>query len=166
MEKNNQILDYTLLDDILESIGDVTQCDLIPILQQIQDKYGYLPREILTETSKRTAIPLSDIYGVATFYEQFHLDRRGRHIVKCCRGTACHVKGGNEIINTIQRMLDVEDGDTTEDFAFTFETVACLGACALAPLVVIDDVYYGKMTPNKISEIIDELRKAYMEKLT
>lgn len=165
MDANNKqaVLDMGALDDILSSIPEASGNDLIPILQEIQNRYGYLPREVLVEMSRRTGIALSDIYGVATFYEQFHLKRRGRHIVRCCRGTACHVKGGDEVINTIQRAIGIKDGETTDDYAFTFETVACLGACALAPLMVVDDVYYGKMNPNKARKVFDGLRAAYLE---
>ena len=136
---------------------------LIPILQEIQDSFGYLSSEVLMEVSDYTKIPASQIYGVATFYEQFHLKPRGRHIIKCCRGTACHVRKGAELIDAIKNELGVEEGQTTEDKKFTFETVACLGTCALAPVMMIDDKYYGKMNPSRIEKIIKELRSAIEE---
>ena len=139
---------------IIESIGQVTSADLIPVLQQIQKEYGYLPRDVLLEVSEHTSIPVSQIYGVATFYEQFYLEPHGRHTIKCCRGTACHVKRGQEISSTISRLLNVEPNQTTEDMRFTFETVACLGTCFLAPVIMVDDDYYGNLKPNQIKNIL------------
>ena len=140
---------------ICESMGQITSDSLIPILQQIQDAYGYLPAEILSEVSKQTGLQASHMYGVATFYEQFHLEPRGRHTIKCCRGTACHVRGGREIISALERELEVEEGQTTEDMRFTFETVACLGTCFLAPVIMINNDYYGNVKPGKIKSILD-----------
>lgn len=151
------------VSDILESIGQVTEGDLIPILQQVQKQYGYLPKDVLLEISKQTDISASRIYGVATFYEQFYLESHGRHTVKCCRGTACHVRGGQKLIAAIERVLGIEQGQTTEDMEFSFETVACLGTCALAPVIMIDEVYYGKMTPRLVEKIIDNLRSSKEE---
>ena len=131
--------------------------ELIPILQQIQNAYGYLPTGVLNELCHRTGIAASQVYGVVTFYEQFHLTPRGRHTIRCCRGTACHVKGGRDIIRAIRRILRVQEGETTEDMEFTFETVACLGACALAPVMVVDGVYYGKMTSRKVNFVLDSV---------
>ena len=151
--------DLSLIDGLLESVGSATEDKLIPILQKIQETYGYLPSDVLKEVSRRTGILTSRMYGVVTFYEQFHLKPRGLHTIKCCRGTACHVKGGRNILNAIKRTLGVNDGETTKDMEFTFETVACLGACALAPVVVIDSIYYGKMTPRKIETILKGMRE-------
>lgn len=145
------------LDKILESMPNAGDCELIPILQKIQESYGYLPPSVLTAASDRTGIAASRIYGVATFYEQFYLEPHGRHTVRCCRGTACHVKGGRGIIKAIRRILGVEEGETTKDMEFTFETVACLGACALAPVMVVDGVYYGKMTSRKVNFVLDSV---------
>ena len=140
---------------IIESMGEVTANDLIPILQRIQDSYGYLPTEIMTKVSDRTGIPASRIYGVITFYEQFYLEPHGRHTIKCCRGTACHVRGGHGVLRSVARTLGVEQGQTTEDMKFTFETVACLGTCFLAPVMLIDNDYYGHLTANKIVSILE-----------
>lgn len=140
---------------IIESMGEVTANDLIPILQRIQDSYGYLPTEIMTEVSDRTGIPASRIYGVITFYEQFYLEPHGRHTIKCCRGTACYVRGGHGVLRSVARTLGVEPGQTTEDMKFTFETVACLGTCFLAPVMLIDNDYYGHLTANKIVSILE-----------
>jgi len=140
--------------EILETIGNVTSGDLIPILQKVQNQYGYLPQDILAEVSKHASIPISRIYGVATFYEQFYLEPHGRHTIKCCRGTACHVNRVSEIINTISDQLDIEPSQTTADGHFTFETVACLGTCFLAPVIMVDDDYYGNLKPDQIKDIL------------
>ncbi len=132
---------------------------LIPLLQRLQDQYGYLPAPVLTWVSGRTGIPVSRMYGVATFYAQFSLEPRGKHSVRPCRGTACHVKGGKKIIGTVRAALGLEDGETSSDMAFSFETVACLGACALAPVTVVDSTYYGKMTPRRAEQMIRQLKE-------
>lgn len=149
--------------ELLGSMGKVTPGDLIPILQEVQNQYGYLPQGVLLEISEHTIIPASRIYGVATFYEQFHLEPRGKHIIKCCRGTACHVRGGSTLIKDIKNELGIDEGETTEDLQFTFETVACLGTCALAPVMMVDDRYYGKMDAKKVKTLIAELRSAVKE---
>jgi NADH-quinone oxidoreductase E subunit len=143
------------LDEILASMPDAGAESLVPILQQVQKAYGHLPRPILMEVSERTGIPASRIFGVATFYEQFHLEPHGRHTIRCCRGTACHVKGGHNIIKAMKQTLGVEPGQTTEDMRFTFETVACLGTCFLAPAMMINNDYYGHMNTRKIKGILE-----------
>jgi NADH-quinone oxidoreductase subunit E len=147
-------LDLKLLDDILASIPDAGPNDLIPILQMIQQVYGYLPPDVLMAVSERTGIAASRIYGVATFYEQFHLEPHGRHTIRCCRGTACHVKGGPNIVGAVRRVVGVEAGQTTEDMQFTFETVACLGTCFLAPAMMVNNDYYGHLTAGKVRGIL------------
>ena len=132
---------------------------LIPLLQELQDAYGYLPSPVLTWVSSRTGIPTSRMYGVITFYAQFYTEPHGKHTIRCCRGTACHVRGGNKVINTMTSALGIEDGGTTKDMMFSFETVACLGACALAPLMTVDSTYYGKMTVSRAKQILHELRQ-------
>lgn len=147
-------LDMEPLDTILLSVSQTDSCHLIPILQQIQKAYGYLPPEILQELCNRTGIAASQVYGVVTFYEQFYLEPHGRHTLKCCRGTACHVKGGPEIIRSVKRSLGIEPGETTDDMKFTFETVPCLGTCFLAPAMMVDSDYYGRLIAKKIGEIL------------
>jgi NADH-quinone oxidoreductase subunit E len=132
---------------------------LIPLLQSIQEAYGYLPAPVLTRVSARTGIPTSRMYGVATFYAQFSLEPHGKHAVRSCRGTACHVRGGKKIIATVKGALGLEEGETSPDMLFSFETVACLGACALAPVTIVDSAYYGKMTPRKAEQIIQQLKE-------
>ena len=156
MDKSKKVaLEMTVLDEILASIPNPGPNDLVPILQQIQNEYGYLPKEVLTEMSDRTGIAASRIFGVATFYEQFHLEPRGRHTIRCCRGTACHVKGGPNITEELKSQLGVDPGETTDDMRFTFETVACLGTCFLAPVIMVNNDYYGHLTAGKVPEILE-----------
>ena len=146
------------LDQILTSIPNADSGELIPILQKIQQSYGYLPPEVLKEMSDRTGIPASRIYGVATFYEQFYLEPHGRHTIKCCRGTACHVKHGPEMISTVSQLLNIEPGQTTDDMRFTFETVACLGTCFLAPVMMVNSDYYGNLKRSQIGDILKQYK--------
>lgn len=133
---------------------------LIPILQDMQGEYGYLPEEIMTFISVALGVSPSTVYGVATFYAHFTLEPKGRHIIRVCDGTACHVKKSASILNAIQKHLGLSKvRKTTEDKLFTLETVACLGACGLAPVVVIDEKVHGLMTPEKTLELIDSIRK-------
>ncbi len=143
------------LEEILSAIGDISSNELVPILQKIQQAYGYLPRSVLMDMSKKTGITISQIYGVATFYEQFHLEAHGRHTIKCCRGTACHVKGAPNIADAIERVINVGPGETTDDMKFTFETVACLGTCFLAPVIMVDNDYYGHLAVDDIKGILE-----------
>jgi NADH-quinone oxidoreductase subunit E len=129
---------------------------LIPILQAIQQEFGYLPEEALVTVSKELKIPKADIYGVATFYAQFHLKPRGRHVIRVCRGTACHVRGSLKIMEKIKQILGVSENDTTDDLRFTLEPVACIGACGLAPVIMIDDDTHGRLTPDKVQSILDK----------
>ena len=137
------------VDGILERLEPVSAGDLIPLLQQIQDEYGYLPADILEQVSERTGIPTSRMYGVITFYAQFSLTPRGRHTVRCCRGTACYVRGSKAVRDAVAGALGVGEGGTREDHKFSFETVACLGTCFLAPVMMVNEQYYGLLTPEK-----------------
>lgn len=139
---------------ILSKYNNATPADLIPILQQVQDAYGYLPQNALEEITVRARIPLSKIYGVITFYSQFSLEPRGKHTIKVCTGTACHIKGAPDIKKKITEVLQISEGETTQDYKFTYESVACLGTCFLAPVMMIDDRYYGKLTVEKTETII------------
>jgi len=144
----------------LDTLDVSPQSNLIGLLQDVQDVLGYLPPPALERISRQTRIPLSRIHGVISFYAQFYTEPRGRHTVRCCRGTACHVRGGRRIIDTVRNVLGIEDGQTTADMMFSFETVACLGACALSPVVVVDGTYYGKATAKRIAEVLDQLAGA------
>ena len=148
-------LDTERLNQILAQIPKAGATDLIPILQKIQEAYGYLPAGVLMEVSKHTGIAASRIYGVATFYEQFYLEPHGRHTIRCCRGTACHVKGGPNIIKAITQTLGIEPNETTEDMRYTFETVACLGTCFLAPVMMVNNNYYGHLNARKVKSILE-----------
>lgn len=132
---------------------------LISILQDIQAEYNYLPQEALRLVSETLDIPLIDIIGVATFYRSFSLEPRGKHQVTVCIGTACHVRGGAKILDEFERKLDVESGQTTEDGQFTLETVACLGCCAIGPVVVVDGDYNAQTSLRKVESILKKYRK-------
>ena len=151
-------LDLEPLEEILGSRDTIESSDLVPLLQDIQNAYGYLPRHVLLEMSRRTGLPASQIYGVATFYEQFYLEPHGKHTIRCCRGTACHVRGGQEMIQAVNRELGISEGQTTEDMRFTFETVACLGTCFLAPVIMVNEDYYGNVKANMIKGIIERYK--------
>jgi len=145
---------------LLDQLDVTPASNVIGLLQEVQDRFRYLPPVALKELSRRTRIPLSRIYGVVSFYEQFYTEPRGLHSVRCCRGTACHVRGGQRVINAIEQTLGIRDGETTSDMMFSFDTVACLGACALAPLAVVDGVYHGKMTPRSAEKILRSIAPA------
>ncbi len=130
---------------------------VIPVLQKAQKIYGYLPPEVLRRISAGMRVPLSRIYGVATFYSQFYLTRRGRHIVRQCDGTACHVRGAGKIVERMEQDLGVQAGGTTADYRVTCEVVYCLGSCGLAPVAVVDDQTIGKIAPEKMSAILKGL---------
>ena len=150
-----EALDLKRLDAILNEHRD-QEGVLIPILQEAQSLYGYLPEEVLVYVSRALKIPQSRIFGVVTFYSQFYLTPRGRHTVRVCRGTACHVRGGKSVRKAVQQFLGIEENETTPDAKFTFETVACLGACALSPVVLVDKNYYGKLTPAKVEKVLKQ----------
>lgn len=128
--------------------------ELIPVLQETQEQFRYLPEEAMREISWFLRIPESTIYGVCTFYAQFKLTPLGKRIIKVCRGTACHVRGGAKIMEEVEKELGIKAGETTEDLEYTLESIACFGSCALAPVMVIDDVVYGRVTPSKAREIL------------
>ncbi len=128
--------------------------NLIAILQQTQDEYGYLPKPVMKEIARITDVPLTRIFGVATFYSQFTLIPRGKHAVKICTGTACHVKGVEDVKERVKEQLNVVEGGTTADYQFTLETVACIGTCFLAPVMMVDDKYFGKLTTDSVADIV------------
>ena len=146
-------VDLQPLDRIIETFREEPGA-LIPMLQQAQELYGFLPREVLLHLSEKTGIPLSQIYGVATFYAQFYLQRRGKCIVRQCDGTACHVRGSGKIVEAIERELGIKDGETTPDYKFTFEVVYCLGSCGLSPVAVVDNQVVGRLVPEKMIQVL------------
>jgi NADH:ubiquinone oxidoreductase subunit E len=137
--------------------------ELIPVLQDVQEKLGYLPKEALVSVSKFLNVPESVVFGVTTFYAQFYLTRQGKHKVKVCRGTACHVRGGGRIMQAVRRKLGIKPGETTDDYEFSLERVACFGSCALAPVVVIDNKVHGRMTTQKTEQILKEMTGGAVE---
>ena len=127
---------------------------LIPILQKVQEKLGYLPREAMTEIAAYLAIPEIDVYSVVTFYNQFRLNPPGRHSIRVCLGTACHMKGGYITLDSWKRRLGIDRAQTTPDREFDLDTVACVGCCTMAPVTVVDDKPYGKVEPTKVDGIL------------
>jgi NADH-quinone oxidoreductase E subunit len=146
-------LDLNKVDEILRK-HQGEEGALIPILQEAQEIYGYLSEELLAVIGKGLRLPLSRIYGVISFYAQFYTTPRGQYTVRVCRGTACHVRGGKNVLKAVQQVLSIGEGETTADFKFTFETVACLGACALSPVLLVNKNYYGKLTPAKVEQVL------------
>jgi NADH:ubiquinone oxidoreductase subunit E len=153
---SNETIDLALLDPILEEFK-TQKGAVIPILQRAQDAYGYLPREVLTSIAKKTGISISQLYGVVTFYAQFNLERRGRHLVRICDGTACHVRGAPKIVEGISEALDLTPGGSDPDYKYTLEIVYCLGSCGLAPIAVIDEQVYGQTTSDKLIAQLEQL---------
>jgi NADH:ubiquinone oxidoreductase subunit E len=156
MEMEQETLDLAPLQEVLEQYKPQRGA-VIPALQKAQEIYGWLPREVLEVVSQEMGVPLSRIYGVVTFYSQFYLTRRGRHIVRQCDGTACHVRGAARIIETAEGHLGLKAGETTPDYRVTYEVVYCLGSCGLAPVAMVDDKVIGHLVPEKMVGIIDEL---------
>lgn len=148
-------LDSTKMFNIIKKYPNKQQYTLA-ILQDIQKKYNYIPRSALEMISDYLDINLSELYSIATFYKALSLKPKGKYIIKVCDGTACHIRGSQIIIDEIKKILKIKPGETTEDGIFSLETVACLGSCALAPVMVINDKYYGKVVPNRIREILKE----------
>ena len=134
--------------------------ELIPILQETQEQFRYLPAAAMKEIARFLRMPESTIYGVSTFYAQFKLTPLGRRIIRVCRGTACHVRGASKVLNEIEKRLGIKAGETTDDMEYTLETVACIGACALAPTMTIDNETYGKMSTKKVAEVLGDRSKA------
>ncbi len=151
---------FAPVDKILKN-NDHDPAKLIPILQQVQDLYRYLPEDVMRHIADKLEISPAKVFGVATFFAHFAITPKGKHIIKVCNGTACHVKGSSFVINTIKDKLKLKEGqDTTEDGLFTLECVSCLGACGLAPVMVIDETVHGQITPAQAVKLIDEITAA------
>jgi len=149
--------DTDLLDNLIDRYKG-KKGSLIPLLQGIQELFGYIPKGAFEKVSLETGIPVSKMFGVATFYAQFRLQPVGKHIIKVCHGTACHVQNAVEISEALEETLRIKDGETTEDRFFTLESVACLGCCSLAPVMMIGDRTYGKLTGTEAVKIIKNIR--------
>ncbi len=152
-------IDLSLIDPLLAKYKN-RKGNLIPILQGTQEIYGFLPKAAFGRITEVTGLELNELYGVATFYAQFRLVPAGKHIVKMCHGTACHVQSVTAITDEILDTLRIKDGETTEDGIFTVETVACLGCCSLAPVMMIGEETYGKLTPKQAVKIIREIGRS------
>jgi NADH-quinone oxidoreductase subunit E len=150
--------------DIAKEVDEITSRysresgNLIPVLQEAQEKFGYLPEEVMQRFARFLRLPESTVYGVSTFYAQFKLTPTGKRLVKVCRGTACHVRGGARILREVEKRLGIKSGETTSDLEYSLETIACFGSCALAPVMVIDKNVYGRMTTTKVGQILAETK--------
>jgi len=151
-----EALDLAPLEEILEQYREQRGA-VIPVLQKAQEVYGYLPPEVLKRVAEGMRVPISRVYGVVTFYSQFYLTRRGRHIVRQCDGTACHVRGAGKILAKMEQELGIRMGETTPDYKLTCEVVYCLGSCGLAPVAVVDGNVVGKLVPEKMASILRDL---------
>lgn len=150
---------FEKVNEIIGRLGR-SRSALVPILQEVQEEYRYLPEEILTYIATALGLSPASVYGVATFYAQFSLEAKGKYVIKICDGTACHVRGSNPVLEAIKKRVNLQGNkSTTDDLRYTVETVSCLGACGLAPVIMINDKIYGQMTPEAINIIIDELEK-------
>jgi NADH:ubiquinone oxidoreductase subunit E len=152
------ILEMEKLQRIVKKFQPVRN-DLIPLLQAIQEEFGYIPQESIRPVAAYVGVFPSEVSGIITFYAQFYTTPRGRNIIKVCRGTACHVRGGRTVLQSVMKFTGVKDGETSEDMCFTLETVACLGACALSPVMVVNKTYYGKLNPGRIVAVLRTLPK-------
>jgi NADH-quinone oxidoreductase subunit E len=150
-------IDLSLLQPTIEKYR-TKKGNMIPLLQSAQTIYGYIPKSVFMLISEETGLNLSDMYGVATFYAQFRLQPVGKHIIKVCHGTACHVQNANSITDSLQESLEVLDGETTADRLFTLESVACLGCCSLAPVMMIGDETYAKLTGDAAVKIVKNIK--------
>lgn len=159
----NNSVDLSLLDSLIEKYKG-KKGSLIPLLQGAQSIYGYIPEEVFRKISDETGLNLSDMYGVATFYAQFRLKPAGKHIIKVCHGTACHVQNADSISDAIKEALNVKDGETTADGLFTLESVACLGCCSLAPVMMIGEETFGKLTGAGAVKVIKDIKIKELER--
>lgn len=149
-------VDYMELDDIIEKEFGLNKENLIMILQTIQRRYNYLPKPALAYLATKIGVPMSQIYGVATFYSTFSLEPRGRNIISICLGTACHVRGGARVNEKLEELLAITDGQTTEDKRFTLESVRCIGCCSLGPVLKINEDMHGRISSDEVKKVLDQ----------
>jgi len=149
---------------IIQKYPKNDRSNLIALLQDIQEIYGYLPEEAIKDISEHLNIPVSSVYGVATFYNQFRLTPLGKNVIRVCRGTACHVKNSSNLLLALETELGITAGKTTRDKLFTLETVACIGACSIAPVININDEYYGRISVKEIPKILNKYRREAIAK--
>lgn len=160
---DQDVIDLSPIEHLIEKYKG-KKGNMIPLLQGTQAIFGYIPTAAFEKISSETGLKLSDMYGVATFYAQFRLKPVGKHVIKVCHGTACHVQNASKITESLQEALKVEDGGTTEDRLFTLESVACLGCCSLAPVMMIGENTYGKLTGAEAVKIVKNIRIQEMGK--
>ena len=151
-------IDRKKLHALIDDYRDM-KWGLIPLLQAIQEAFGYIPPDAIEPVSEALHLFPSQVQGVITFYAGFSLEPKGKYVVRVCRGTACHVKGGRSILRLMKKELGLAEGETSEDYRFTLETVACLGACFLAPTMMVNHTYYGRLSPAKVSSILSQYRE-------
>ena len=149
---------FAALQQVIDSLKDQQGC-LMPIMQQAQEIFGYLPEEVQNYIARELDIPVSDVYGVATFYAQFLLQPIGKYNISVCMGTACYVKGSNLVLAKLEEVLGIPAGNTTEDGLFTLNATRCLGACGLAPVIMVNDDVYGRLTPDEVPAVIEKYRQ-------
>ena len=152
--------DFTVLDKAIEQFGGGEKA-LIAVLQEAQEHYRYLPKEIFPYLAEKLSISEAKIYGVVTFYENFSLEQKGKYVIKVCDGTACHVRHSVPVLNELRKILGLKEGQkTTDDLMFTVETVSCLGACGLAPVMMVNETVHSAMTPEKVRQVIKDIKEA------
>lgn len=156
MEDEIRALELAMLDDISENLHafEKTRSELIPVLQMIQERHAYIAQESIKMVAEYLDLEPCEVYGVATFYNQFRFNPPGKHQIKVCLGTACHVKGGGIILENFERKLGIKEGETTEDREFSIDRVACVGCCALAPVAIVDETVHGHVAPSKVEGLI------------
>lgn len=158
-EPNKNLRQFQQVIEIIER-NKSDKARLIPILQEVQEAYRFLPPQVLTYIATALNMPVAEVYGVATFYAHFSLEAKGKYVIKVCDGTACHVKGSSRLLNTLNSTLGLNHKKhTTDDMMFTIEAVSCLGACGLAPVMVVNDKVYGEVSTRKCEEILAEIRE-------
>jgi len=155
----NRDIDIEVVDRILGGYKSAGPSALIPILQDLQESFGYLPEVAIDLIGRALDISTARIYGVATFYNQFRLNPLGKHVLRVCRGTACHVKGSLALLETLESELGIKAGGTTKDGMFSLETVACLGACSIAPAVMVDDKFSGRLTVKQMPRLVKQIQR-------
>lgn len=154
------MFDYSILDRAMEKFGKEEK-SLIAVLQEAQEHYRYLPKEIFPYLAEKIGVSEAKIYGVVTFYENFSIEQKGKYVIKVCDGTACHVRNSVPVLNELRKILGLKEGQkTTEDLLFTVETVSCLGACGLAPVMMVNETVHSAMTPEKVREVIKNIKEA------
>ncbi len=157
MKLAESVPEYSKVDKIIKSYS-CEESALIAILQEIENLYGYLPAWTLRHVSEELNVPMTQVYGVASFYDAFHLTPRGKRLIRVCLGTACYLRGSARVLEALERELGIEDGETTPDLEFSIQSVRCLGACALAPVMIVGERYFDKLTPKKVRSVLKRVQ--------